>query len=349
MSTNEMTGGEALARMLARPQGRADVRHGRVPAACRSTTPRAGSGSSTTSSTTSAPACSRPTPMPRCRAASAWPTRRSGRAPRTSSPGSSRRSTPARRWWCSSATATALHSWKNMTQESRQIEILRPACKELIRIERVERIPELMRRAFAVATSGRPGPVVVDVPEDICHGTLPFEDEDFAVDPRSRGGARRCAAGRTAPRRRAPRRCSPRPSARSSSPAAASTSAAPPTCSRPSRAPAHSGRAHHDRQGRDRLHRSAQRRPVRPLRPHRQRADRGSRLLLVVGCKLGEIATKRFTVPPKGKTLIHLDIVAEEFGRTTEPDRAVGRCPRRHRGFARGAAQAAPRGSRRIR
>src|SRR3546814_363571 len=28
-------------------------------------------------------------------------------------------------------------------------------------------------------------------------------------------------------------------------------------------------------------------------------------LLFVVGCKLGEIATKRFTVPPKGKTIIH--------------------------------------------
>ena len=39
----------------------------------------------------------------------------------------------------------------------------------------------------------------------------------------------------------------------------------------------HPGRAHHDRQGRDSLHRPAQRRPVRPLRPHRQRADRGIR------------------------------------------------------------------------
>ena len=27
------------------------------------------------------------------------------------------------------------HSWKNMTQESRQIDILRPACKEVIRVE----------------------------------------------------------------------------------------------------------------------------------------------------------------------------------------------------------------------
>src|SRR3546814_17412363 len=39
-------------------------------------------------------------------------------------------------------------------------------------------------------------------------------------------------------------------------------------------------------------------------------------LLCVVGCKLGEIATKRFTVPPKGQTIIHLDVVAEELGRT---------------------------------
>jgi acetolactate synthase-1/2/3 large subunit len=42
-------------------------------------------------------------------------------------------------------------------------------------------------------------------------------------------------------------------------------------------------------------------------------------VLLVAGCKLGEIATKRFTIPPQGKTVIHLDIVAEEFGRTYAP------------------------------
>ena len=47
------------------------------------------------------------------------------------------------------------HSWKNMTQECRQLEILRPAVKEVIRIETLSRIPELVRRAFAVATSGR--------------------------------------------------------------------------------------------------------------------------------------------------------------------------------------------------
>src|SRR4029077_4686470 len=75
------------------------------------------------------------------------------------------------------------HSWKNMTQECRQTEILRPAAKELIGVELTSRIPELMRRAFAVATSGRPGPVVLDVPEDVCHGEHDFAAADFAIDP----------------------------------------------------------------------------------------------------------------------------------------------------------------------
>jgi acetolactate synthase-1/2/3 large subunit len=42
-------------------------------------------------------------------------------------------------------------------------------------------------------------------------------------------------------------------------------------------------------------------------------------VLLVVGCKLGEIATKRYTLPEPGKKIIHLDIVAEEIGRTVIP------------------------------
>src|SRR5215831_15363895 len=76
-----------------------------------------------------------------------------------------------------------LHSWKNMTQECRQAEILRPAVKELIRVEHTSRIPELTRRAFAVATSGRPGPVLLDVPEDVCHGSHDFDAADFWFDP----------------------------------------------------------------------------------------------------------------------------------------------------------------------
>ena len=46
----------------------------------------------------------------------------------------------------------------------------------------------------------------------------------------------------------------------------------------PRREPGHAGGAHHERQGRDRLHPRALGRPVRTLRPHRQRADRRERL-----------------------------------------------------------------------
>lgn len=37
--------------------------------------------------------------------------------------------------------AHRLHAGKNMTQEGRQVEILRPAVKELLRVEHVQRIP----------------------------------------------------------------------------------------------------------------------------------------------------------------------------------------------------------------
>ena len=49
---------------------------------------------------------------------------------------------------------------------------------------RALREKEMIKRAFMVATTGRPGPVVVIVPEDICHGTLPYDEAEFAIDPR---------------------------------------------------------------------------------------------------------------------------------------------------------------------
>ena len=37
----------------------------------------------------------------------------------------------------------------------------------MVEIDDARRVPELVTRAFAVATSGRPGPVVVSLPEDM--------------------------------------------------------------------------------------------------------------------------------------------------------------------------------------
>ena len=38
---------------------------------------------------------------------------------------------------------------------------------EVVEIDRAERIPEIVSRAFHVATQGRPGPVVIALPEDM--------------------------------------------------------------------------------------------------------------------------------------------------------------------------------------
>jgi acetolactate synthase I/II/III large subunit len=49
-------------------------------------------------------------------------------------------------------------------------------AKWVAQIDRTERIPEYIARAFTVATSGRPGPVVLALPEDTLWGTAEVDD-----------------------------------------------------------------------------------------------------------------------------------------------------------------------------
>lgn len=212
------------------------------------------------------------------------------------------------------------HSWKNMTQESRQIDILRPAAKEVIRIESPARIPELMRRAFAVATTGRPGPVVVDVPEDVCHALHGYDEDAFAVDPIYRAApALRCrpdSAGLAKAARMIGDAKRPLVLAGGGvhlSGAADALAAFSEALNLP---------VAHTLTGKGAIACTS------PLSAGLfGRYDRIANaliseadLLIVLGCKLGEIATKRYSVPPAGKAMIHIDIVAEEIGRTAQPE-----------------------------
>ncbi len=45
------------------------------------------------------------------------------------------------------------------------------------------RMPELARRAFREALSGRPGPVHLDIPQDVLSSTCEFSDEEFSITP----------------------------------------------------------------------------------------------------------------------------------------------------------------------
>ncbi|HCN90461.1 MAG TPA: thiamine pyrophosphate-binding protein, partial [Oxalobacteraceae bacterium] len=51
-----------------------------------------------------------------------------------------------------------------------------PMCKWVAQIDRADRIPEYVARAFQVATSGRPGPVVLALPEDMLAETATVAD-----------------------------------------------------------------------------------------------------------------------------------------------------------------------------
>lgn len=216
-----------------------------------------------------------------------------------------------------------MHSGKNMTQESRQTEILRPAVKELIRIEEGRRIPEHIRYAFTVATSGRPGPVVVDIPEDICHGNFDYPTTDFIVDP----------SVTSVPARR-------------TRPAYDDLIRAAELIAKAKRPVLLVGGGIHLSGAYDALQRFAEDCGIpvahtlsgkgsiacsHPLsaglfgRYSRIANDliESSDCLVVIGCKLGEIATKRYTLPPPGLPLVQVDIAAEEIGRWRPCDIAL--------------------------
>ena len=215
------------------------------------------------------------------------------------------------------------HAGKNMTQEARQAEILRPAVKDLLRVESTRRIPELVRRAFAIATSGRPGPVVLDVPEDVCHGEFDFAPEDFRCDPGTTSIPARRARPDAALVEQAARliRASRRPMLLVGGGIHLSGAYA----ALQAFAEAHSIPVAHTISGKGSIA------CTHPLsaglfgRYSRIANDliAKSDLFIVVGCKLGEIATKRFQLLPGETPIVHLDIVAEELGRTSRCDVAL--------------------------
>lgn len=53
-----------------------------------------------------------------------------------------------------------------------------PMCKWAFEIDDTARIPELLARAYSTATSGRPGPVVLSLPEDVLSGTAEVPDAE---------------------------------------------------------------------------------------------------------------------------------------------------------------------------
>ena len=73
------------------------------------------------------------------------------------------------------------HQEVNLHQDADQFQIYRPFCKRVYRVDRVDDLPRILERAFHLAQSGRPGPVLVDVPMDIFSADLSVDA--FAKTP----------------------------------------------------------------------------------------------------------------------------------------------------------------------
>ncbi len=60
-------------------------------------------------------------------------------------------------------------------QETDMVGISRPVVKHSFLIREASQIPEVVKKAFYIATTGRPGPVVIDVPKDSTDPATTFE------------------------------------------------------------------------------------------------------------------------------------------------------------------------------
>jgi acetolactate synthase I/II/III large subunit len=63
---------------------------------------------------------------------------------------------------------------RGASQEIDQVRIFGPLTKWAIRVDRPDLIVESLRQAFTIALSGKPGPVLVDIPQDVLAADIEF-------------------------------------------------------------------------------------------------------------------------------------------------------------------------------
>ena len=67
-------------------------------------------------------------------------------------------------------SASRDHQYRDSTQEFDQVALFKPITKASFPINKIERLPDALRQAFRIATSGKMGPVMVDIPRDLLPG-----------------------------------------------------------------------------------------------------------------------------------------------------------------------------------
>ncbi len=74
---------------------------------------------------------------------------------------------------------------KGAFQEMDQVAMFKPITKWSERVLNVQRIPEIINKAFRIATSGQPGPVYIDLPADVLYNVVDESKVAFPKHPHS--------------------------------------------------------------------------------------------------------------------------------------------------------------------
>ena len=80
-------------------------------------------------------------------------------------------------------------------QECDTVGITRPIVKHNFLVKDAKHLAETMKKAFHIARSGRPGPVVVDIPKDVSFNKVPYAGYPSTVEMRSYNPSRKGHGG----------------------------------------------------------------------------------------------------------------------------------------------------------
>ena len=211
------------------------------------------------------------------------------------------------------------HRGREAFQEVDYVQMFGPLAKWVAEIDDIRRIPEFVARAFQCATSGRPGPVVLALPEDVLDASAQVADA-APYRPVSSAASAQDEAALAAELAQARRPLVIAGGPNWTAPAAAGLAAfaaawnLPVACAfrrqdvMDNRSPQYAG---HMSLG------------INPLLAARVRqAD----LVIAVGTRLGDITTDGYThlsAPRPAQRLVHIHADANELGRVYQPHLAI--------------------------
>ena len=214
------------------------------------------------------------------------------------------------------------------------VQMLEPVTKWNTRVERVEAIPEIVRKAFRVATLEKPGPTHIELPENLA--AMAVDDDAAPLIARQDllpGADRRGDRPRRRPHRRLAAAARPRRQRRAAAARARRSCGRSPAASTCPVAVTFMGKGAID----DRSHLSLMAVGLQ-ARDHVLSGFDRADLVICVGYDLVEYAPARWN-PDGRKRIVHIDTQPAEVDAAVP---ARGRADRRHRRLAPAAARRGP-------